>query len=145
MLKALLFAFVIQFVCGPLQAQTSSLSLSAVTNPLVVNTASAGREPDTQRNNSTRLSFTVMNSAAKVFASLETPLPPAVSLRLHVEAPPGAFDLGWTELDSEPREIIRDIPAGTYSGLVITYELSAKAAAGVLPLSRVNVVFFVSN
>lgn len=123
-----------------LDAQTSSLTLSGDPQPLVISTAVAGFGPDPAWDEGTTYSLTAAQTSS-IEAQLDSPLPAGVTLRVQLEPPAGALGAGAVVLSTTAQVLVSSIPAGTYSGLGIRYELRATVEAGVVPLGTRRVTF----
>lgn len=124
----------------PLRAQESSLTLSGDPQALVISTAVAGFGPDPAWDEGTTYSLTA-TATSSIEAQLDSPLPAGVTLRVQLEPPAGALGAGAVVLSTTAQVLVSSIPAGTYSGLGIRYELRATVEAGVVPLSSRRVTF----
>lgn len=133
-------AILLLLVTHPLRAQESTLILSGDPQTLVIFTAVAGFRPDPLWDEGTTYSLTTTGTSS-IEAQLDSPLPPGVTLRVQVEPPPGALGAGVVTLSTTAQVLASSIPAGTYSGLGLRYELSTTVAAGVVPLSSRRVTF----
>lgn len=121
----------------------STLTLSGEPAPLVVSTAPAGGAPSPVTASNTTYALSVADVASRVTVRLDTPLPPGVTLRVRMAAPPGATSAGDVTLSTTEQDVLRGIPAGNYAGLSITYTLQATPGAGVVPPSAPSVTFSV--
>jgi len=128
-----------------LRAQSGTINLTSSAGTLVVSTANAGFAPHAQNDQATRISLVVNESSSRLLAYTDTPLPMGVTLRVEVEGPAGAVSMGPITLGADPQEVLRGIPAGTYTGLIITYQLIADTTAGTVALSSCHVVFTLTN
>lgn len=122
------------------EAQESSVTLSGDPQALVISTAVAGFGPDPAWDEGTTYSLTSA-ATSSIEGQLDSPLPSGVTLRIQLEPPPGALGAGSVELTTTPRVLVSSIPAGTYSGLGVRYELRATVQAGVVPLSSRRITF----
>lgn len=118
-----------------LRAQTVTVS----GNPglLGISAAVAGSQPTAVTNGSTTYTVTTPapNRTYKVTAQLNAAMPNGVTLTASFAAPPGATSLGPVALGLTALDVVTGIPRNTNSTRSITYQLSATAAAGVIPLS----------
>lgn len=121
------------------EAQTT-LSLSADPQMLIVSEAVSGFTPQAVVDATTTYSLE-LGQTSSVVARLDGPLPTGVTLRVRLFPPSGAADMGVVTLTTLSQTVIAAIPAGTYTGHEITYELSATVRAGVVPLNVRQVVF----
>lgn len=125
---------------GASGAQETMLELSGDPQGLIVWSATAGFAPDPAEANGTTYSL-VAADPSYIEVQLEVPLPAGVTLRILLEAPPGASSAGVITLSTTPQVAVSSIPPGSYAGLAIQYELSVTTAAGVVPLSTQLVGF----
>lgn len=124
----------------PVQAQESAMTISGDPQALVIATAVAGFGPDPVWDEGTTYSLTA-TATSSVEAQLDSPLPAGVTLRVQLEPPPGALGAGAVVLSTTAQVLVSSIPAGSYSGLGIQYQLRATVQAGVVPLSSRRVTF----
>lgn len=120
-------------------AQTPLLTVSANPGQLTIGTATAGSAPDAVVEDQTTLSIASSPSGARITARLDAPLPGGITLTITLQAPAGASSAGPVDLDTIERDLITNLPAGSFSGLRITYRLSATAGAGVISPSARNI------
>lgn len=111
--------------------QSSSLAVSGDPPPLFVGTAIAGDQPLPAVDGSTVYSITAA-SGEKITAYIDQAMPPGVTIEITLAAPPGAVSAGPVVLTTVPQDLVRSLPAGTFSGLSISYTLRATVAAGVV-------------
>jgi hypothetical protein len=123
---------------GGVRAQVASMTVSGDPAPLTVRTAVAGQSPDPVSDGGTTYSLTDISETSKITAQLDSSLPPGVTLTVTLQAPLGATSMGPIVLSTTTQDVVIGIlPASSYSGLTITYELSATTAGGVVaPLAR---------
>ena len=121
------------------EAQTT-ISLSADPQMLIVSEAVAGSTPHPATDATTTYSLD-LGQTSSILARLDGPLPTGVTLRIRLFPPAGAADMGVVTLTTLSQTVVASIPAGTYTGYGITYELSATVEAGVVPLNVRQVVF----
>jgi hypothetical protein len=126
-------------------ASAQSVTITSGAAPVVIAEALAGHASKVASDNSTRMRLVVIEAGSTLFAHVEHPLPPGVTLRVKIQAPFGSVSLPAVAVDATPRELLHGIPVGTHAGLTITYEISAEANAGVIPQSAFNVVFSLST
>lgn len=126
----------------PVRAQ--EMTLSGDPQALVIATAVAGLGPDPVWDEGTTYSL-MTTATSSIEAQLDAPLPPGVTLSLQLEPPPGALGAGTVALGTVPQVLVSSIPAGTYSGLGIRYQLTATVAAGVVPVSSRRITFTITD
>lgn len=125
-----------------LRAQsTDSLQVTTTLGLLSVQSVEAGSEPAPVADSASRYSLTNTVSGQKIVAQLSSSLPSGVTLAVQLEAPAGAISLGMVTLSTDARSVVTNIPAGSYSGLRITYRLTATLAGGVVPTASRTVTY----
>lgn len=142
---ACLAAFALPMTINQAQAQEPSVIVTSTSSTLSVREAVPGSMPRPESDNATRLTLNATAGSSRLLVHTESPLPFGVVLSVHVQAPAGAMNLGYITLDTTPHEALREIPAGLHTGLIVTYEITATASAGTLPLSSCSVVFTLEN
>jgi hypothetical protein len=114
-------------------AQVFNVS-SGSAGTLTVNTAVAGSQPASKTVSSTTYSLLTFGRT-RITARLNSPMPPGTTLYLTLAAPSGATNHGPVVLTTTAQDLVTNIPFLTSkSGLSITYEFEATAAAGVVPM-----------
>ncbi len=116
----------VSFEVTPIKA----LAVSGDPQPLVINSASAGQEPDDAIDSSTSYSFTANYGNTVIFASLDSAMPLGVTLSVKLAAPVGASSEDYVALSSDDQILVFGLDAGTASNLGIWYKLHAPAEAG---------------
>lgn len=137
-------AFVLIATSGSLTAQTNSLTVSSP-GALSISTATTGSQPTSRSDQTARYSVTAASGRMKITGYADTPLPPGVTLQISLVAPSGAVSLGSVTLTGTAQDLVRYIPAGTYTNLTITFSLSATVAAGVVPYNTSQVVLTLAD
>jgi len=127
----------------PVQAQ--SVTFTSGPLPLAVNNASPGSEPVNSTTSTARMTLVVTTADSRLSVNLEAPLASNIPLSVQVQTVSGAFSSGPVVLDTAPRDLLTGIPVGNYVGLIVTYTLSAKSAAGTILPTTSNVVFTLGN
>lgn len=112
-------------------AQSGSIAVSGDPSALIVGTAIAGNQPLPAVDGSTVYSVTA-SSGEKITAYIDQSMPYGVTLELALAAPTGAISVGSVVLTTVPQDLVHSLPAGTFSGLSISYTLRATVAAGVV-------------
>jgi len=126
---------------SPASAQRR-IVLSGDPPPLVVVGAVAGSQPAPVTDATTTYAVSNPNrrQMMQILARLDAPLPPGVTLEITLEAPPGATSLGPVALTVANQPVVVGVPQGSWSGLRITYRLTAAVSAGVLGLQTRQVI-----
>lgn len=126
------------------QGRAQTLSVAGDPGQLTIATATPGSAPAPVSNNQSSYSVSSENLlGARITGRVDAPLPAGVTLTLTLQAPTGASSAGAVTLDASERDLVTGIPAGSFSGLTITYRLSATTAAGVVPPSSRTVTLIV--
>ncbi len=118
----------VSFEVAPIHA----IAVSGDPLPLVINSASAGSEPDDAIDSTTSYSFTTNSVYGPSFisASLDSAMPLGVTLWVKLAAPVGALSEDYVPLSNYEQIVVFGLEAGTASGLGIWYKLHAPAEAG---------------
>jgi len=129
-------------VGGEARAQ---ISVSGTPAQMTVSTAIAGSAPVAVTNSTTTYSVTSNPSTGHfaITASVNTPMPAGVTLRVALAASKGA-SLGAVDLVTTAQNVVTGI-TGRMFGQRITYTLSATAAAGVVAVQTRRVTFTLIN
>lgn len=110
--------------------ETDSLVITASAPLLSVHTVTAGAEPAPVLDSASTYSVTTSTSGQKIVARLEFPLPPGTALDVQLEAPAGAVSHGFVTLTTLDQALVTNLPAGSATGLRITYRFTTTLAAG---------------
>ncbi len=129
----------VSFEVAPIHA----IAVSGDPQPLVINSASAGSEPDDAIDSSTTYSFTTncVYGASFISASLDSPMPPGVMLLVRMAVPEGDFPEPYVLLGNYDEIVVFGLNAGIGSNLGISYMLHAPAEAGYNGFSSRTVTF----
>jgi hypothetical protein len=138
--SAITLALLLGFRVATAPAQ-GTLTVSGNPGTMTVSTAVAGNAPDPVTEGSTTYTLVDVTTVSRITARVDAPLPTGVVLKVTLAAPTGAVSSGAVSLSTVEQDVVRLIPIGSYSGLAITYQLSATSAAGVLPLTGPVVTF----
>ncbi|MCK4411379.1 hypothetical protein KAV67_03750 [Candidatus Bipolaricaulota bacterium] len=110
------------------------ISVSGNPAALVINSATAGFEPDSATDATTTYSITV-NRASKITAKIDTVMSTDITLTINLASTGGtsAGDVDISNATTIPLDVVTSILAGSKdSNETITYTLSALASAGVV-------------
>lgn len=126
------------------QLDAQEITFSGDPGLLTIQFATAGYAPDPASDVSTAYTVTTIAPQQRIVARLDAPLPSGVSLTIALTPPVGVASTGDVVLSTVDQTVVASIPtAGTYSGLAVTYRLSASTAAGPVPTDVRSVVFTV--
>jgi hypothetical protein len=117
----------------------NEISVSGNPGDLVVNSATAGSEPNEDTDNSTNWAITTNQTARKITGSINTAMPTNVTLEINLTAPTGGVSENDVSLSATDADLVTSIETVAESGLTITYTLSATVAAGVVPQAQKTV------
>ena len=152
-IMAILVALSMVFIAGPVMAgdkaiQTVSFVVGAINDisvsgdpgTMFVSAAIAGSEPEEVSDASTTYSITSTASTdnKKITASINTPMPNGVTLKINLDAPTGATSSGDVDISNATNsvDVVTAIDSIAESGKTITYKLGATVAAGVVSDSK---------
>jgi hypothetical protein len=117
----------------------NEISVSDDPGNLVVNSATAGSEPNEDTDNTTTWAITTNQTARKMTGSINSNMPPDVTLEINLTAPTGGVSSGDVSLSTSAADLVTSIETVAESGLTITYTLSATVAAGVVTQAQKTV------
>lgn len=123
---------------------TDSFLVSGDPPVLSISTAPAGSNPVPATNSSTSYSVTTNNAGRKITGVISVALPTGVTLSMLLAAPTGATSAGVVALTTSPQDLVTGIGNVSETGLMITYILSATAAAtqsGSIDATTVTLTF----
>ena len=129
-----------------LVAQQDAVQFRVAAGSLVVNTAVAGSPPTSVSTSTGMYRVKVQNGSTKqIKASINSALPPGVTMTVTVVAPPGATSVGPASLTTTPQTVVTNVTNNAFSpNLTITYTLSATSPAGVVAASNKTVTLTVT-
>lgn len=110
----------------------NTISVSGNPGSLVVNSATAGSNPDDATDSSTSWAVTTNLSSQKLTAAVGTTMPSGVTLNLNMSAPTGGTSSGDVSLSTTAADVVTDITQLAESALGISYTLSATPDAGIV-------------
>lgn len=120
--------------------QTVTLQVSAINEiavsgdpgALIVNTATAGAEPDTATDNSTDYDITTNESNKRITGVLDVAAPANTELYVFLAAPTGGTSAGDVQLTTTAADLVTGISTLAESNHTITYKFYAGIAAGIV-------------
>jgi hypothetical protein len=118
---------------GAVLARAQTLTVSGSPSGMQIVTAVAGMAPSGVSNAATTYLAKAKNknTPVKIMARLNSPMPAGMALTITMEVPAGATN----------REILGNITVITNVQRVITYNLTATPAAGIVPVQSRTVTF----
>ena len=120
--------------------QTVTLQVSAINEiavsgdpgALIVNTATAGAEPDTATDNSTDYDITTNESNKRITGVLDSAVPANTELYVFLVAPTGGTSAGDVQLTTSAADLVTGISTLAETNRTITYKFYAGIAAGIV-------------
>ena len=127
--------------------QVDAINMIAVTGSpsLTINTATAGGAPTSATSTGNTWAVTTNQSNAKVSASIASNMPAGLTLSASMVAPAGATSAGLQPLTTVAVDLVTVLTKQAATGLALSYQLDATAAAGVVASSTRLVTFTVSG
>jgi DNA-binding response OmpR family regulator len=119
--------------------QVNAINQIAVTGTptLTITTATAGSAPSSVTSTGHTWAVTTNQTGAKITASIPSNMPAGVTLSANLGAPAGATSAGLMPLTTVAADLVTGITKLAATGLTVTYQLDATAAAGVQTGTRV--------
>jgi hypothetical protein len=114
----------------------NEITVSGNPAALIVNTATAGSNPDSVTDSSTTYNITTNEAAKKITGQITTGgnMPANVTLEVSLVAPTGGSSSGYVTLTSAAAsDLVTAVNSLAESGKTITYRLSATVGAGAVP------------
>jgi hypothetical protein len=121
----------------------NQMSVSGNPGALTINAATAGSAPTSVSDASTTWAITTNQTGTKVTAAIDQAMPANVTLRVSLAAPTNATSAGSVALGTSGADLVTGITKLSESGKVITYTLSATAAADVVANASRTVTYTV--
>jgi hypothetical protein len=110
----------------------NEIAVSGDPGALIVNTATAGAEPDTATDNSTDLDVTTNETNKKVTGVLDSAVPANTELYIFIVAPTGATSAGDVQLTTTAADVLTGITTLAEPNHAITYKFYASVDAGTV-------------
>lgn len=110
----------------------NEISVSGDPGNLVINSATAGSQPNSDSDNSTTYSITTNESDKKITGKIDSAMPANTTLQINLVAPTGGSSQGNVTLTTTDADLVTNISQVAQSGLTITYTFSATVSAGTL-------------
>ena len=117
----------------------------AGTPSLLINAATAGSAPTSVTSSGNTWAVTTNQTGAKITASIASAMPTGVTLSANLAAPTGATSNGLLALGTTSTDMVTGITKLNASGLSLTYQLSATAAAGVVTSATKVVTYTITG
>ena len=127
--------------------QVNAINQIAVTGTpsLLINAATAGSAPTSVQASGNTWAVTTNQSTAMITASIASAMPAGLTLSANLAAPAGATSTGMTALGTTAVNVVTGITKLNQSGLALTYQLDATAAAGVVTSATRVVTFTITG
>jgi len=114
----------------------NEISVSGNPGTLVINSATAGQDPDPAEDTSTTYNVTTNEENKKIVGKIDSAMPQYTKLEVQLAAPTGGSSVGYVELGESDKNLVTGISKLSESGKQISYKFSAQAEAGTLSGSR---------
>jgi hypothetical protein len=138
------FAQVTQTVAYQVNA-INQISVSGAPS-LTITTATAGSAPTSVTSVVATWSVTTNQTTAKITGSIGAAMPSGLTLSANLTAPPGgSTSAGLKALGTTAVDLVTGITKLNASGLGITYQLDATAAAGVVSSANATVTYTITG
>lgn len=121
----------------------NELRVSGNPGTLVIQTGTAGSEPDTAVDSSTTYNLTTNDTNKKIVGQTNSDMPEYTSLKINLTAPTGAASEGDRVLSTSPTDLVTGISKKKGTALGITYKFSAQVEAGIVNSSQRTVTLTV--
>lgn len=112
---------------------------------LLINAATAGSAPTSATASGNTWSVTTNQSTAKITASIASAMPTGLTLSANLGAPGGATSTGLQALGTTAVDMVTGITKLNATGLSLSYQLDATAAAGVVTSATRVVTFTITG
>lgn len=121
----------------------NEIGLNGTAPSLTVSTATAGAAPDAATASQTYAVTT--NQTAKISAAIDSNMPSGLVLTASMAAPTGATSANAQVLSTVGQDLVTAITGLNESGLLLSYSLTATAAAGVVTSSTRTVTYTITG
>jgi len=132
--------------------QTVTLQVDAINQVAVTGTPSmtitaavAGGAPTSVTSSGNTWAVTTNQTGAKITASIGSAMPSGVTLSANLAAPSGASSAGLQALGTAAVDVVTGITKQNATGLSLSYQLDATAAAGVVASTTRVVTFTITG
>jgi len=115
------------------------------TPSLIINAAVAGGAPTTVTSTGNTWSVTTNQTGTKITASISSAMPTGLTLSAQLGAPSGASSAGLKSLGTTSVDLVTGITKLNATGLSLSYQLDATAAAGVVTSSTRVVTYTITG
>lgn len=143
-------------VASAAQAQTATQTVTFQVNAinqlgvtgtpsLTINTAVAGNAPTSATATGNTWAVTTNQTGAKITASIPAAMPAGLTLSAQMAAPAAATSAGLKALGVAAVDLVTGITKLNQSGLALSYQLDATAAAGVVASGTRVVTFTITG
>lgn len=110
----------------------NEIAVSGDPGALIVNTATAGADPDTATDNSTDYDITTNEAGKRITGVLDSAVPANTELYVFLVAPTGGSSAGDVLLTAVAADLVTGISTLAESNHTITYKFYAGIAAGIV-------------
>lgn len=119
----------------------NEIAVSLASVSLVVNSATAGAQPDADTDATSFYAITTNGTNKRIQAKLDTAMPADTTLVVNVEVPSVGSSAGDVTLTATDQDVVTGITEVADAASGITYTLDATVAAGIIGASSRTVTF----
>lgn len=112
---------------------------------LLINAATAGSAPTSVTTSGITWAVTTNQTGSTISASIASAMPTGVTLSANLAAPTGGTSTGLQAIGTTAVSLVTGVTKVNASGLSLTYQLSATAAAGVITSSTKVVTYTITG
>ena len=123
----------------------NEISMSGNPAALIVNSATAGSQPDEDVDASTTYAITTNGTSKKITGMLDEAMPSGVTLESNLAAPTVGSSEGDVVLTALAQDMVTGITEVADASSAITYTLSATVAAGVVASDTCVVTYTIAD
>lgn len=122
----------------------NEIAVSSPTVSLTVDSAVAGSAPTSVSDATTTYAVTTNETARKITGAINTSMPTGVTLSVGLAAPSGALSAGAQPLSTTAVDLVTSMETVNDPSKVISYQLAATSAAGVVASAAKTVTLTVT-
>lgn len=137
-LRTYFFYFFSLFCCWTIESYALIDAISVSGNPptLLVNTATAGSQPNLATDTSTTCTIETVIGTRRITGSINSNMPKNVVLQVSIQAPSGATSLGLVSLSTTATNLLLGITALLPVAVTLTYRLTVNVSVAPTSASR---------
>ena len=112
---------------------------------LLINAATAGSAPTSVTSSTNSWAVTTNQTGSTISASVAAAMPAGVTLSVQLAAPSGGTSTGMQAIGTTAVSLVTGVTKVNATGLGVTYQLAATAAAGVITSSTKVVTYTITG